>query len=253
MTVVGYIILGVILFCGSVIQSATGFAFGLFSISLLLLATPLEPYAAIVMISTCSLMQSVFGLTAMRGSIKWRKLLPLIVVAVCMQPFGVWVLSLIRDFGAERIRQTFGVILLATLTFQWFFKPKPKEHVHPAWGWFAFGLGGFLSGLCGMGGPPMVIWLMAHTWTNKQTRAALWLTFALLGPTNLIYQSLRFGPDVWKWVGIAVLFLPIVLLGMVPGLWLGNRMGKERLRTIAFALLVVIAAWLILEPMVMTQ
>lgn len=35
---------------------------------------------------------------------------------------------------------------------------------------------------------------------------------------------------------------------MIPGLWLGNKMGKDRLRTNAFALLVVIAAWLILEP-----
>lgn len=247
----GYIIMGIVLLLGSMIQSAAGFAFGLFAIPLLLLATDIEPYAAIVTVSTCSLMQSIFGLTTVRKEIPWRAMLPLAIIAMLAQPLGVWVLYQARQLSPERIRQIFGCILLAALVVQGLLKPKPRDRVHPTWGWLAFGIGGFLSGLCGMGGPPMVLWLMAHTWSTKATRAALWLTFAFIGPTNLVYQSIQNGPEVWHWAGVAVLFLPIVLLGMPPGLWVGNRMPKERLRHMAFGLLTIIGVWAIVQPYVM--
>jgi len=251
MEIAGYIAIGIVLFLGSMIQSAAGFAFGLFAIPLLLLTTDMEPFAVIVLVSTCSLMQSVFGLSTVRREIRWRAMLPLIILAMIMQPLGVWTLYQTRELGKERIHHFFNYILLPALAVQGLLKPTPRDRVHPTWGWLAFGIGGYLSGLCGMGGPPMVLWLIAHTWSTKATRAALWLTFAFIGPTNLVYQSIQNGPEVWHAAGLAVLFLPIVLLGMPPGLWLGNRMPKERLRHIAFGLLIIIGAWAIVQPFVM--
>ncbi len=246
-----YIMLGVVLLLGSMIQSAAGFAFGLFAIPLVLLTTDVEPFAAIVTISTCSLLQSAFGLTTARGHVHWRTLMPLILCAMLLQPIGVWLLYEARQLGEEHIRQIFGGILLTALAVQWCFKPKPRKRVHPFWGYLAFGLGGFFSGLCGMGGPPMVIWLMAHTWSTKATRAALWLTFLCIGPTNLCYQAYMNGSQVWQWAGLAVLFLPVILLGMPPGIWVGNRMPKARLRQVAFGLLIIIGLWSIVQPFVM--
>jgi len=250
MDVSDFIMIGFVLLIGSVIQSAAGFAFGLFAIPLLLLATDLEPYEAIAAVTTCAVMQSIAGLCTIRGETKWRQILPLVLVAMATQPIGVWLLSILHEFGADRIRQTFGAVLLAVLFVQWWLKPSPREQVRPEWGFFAYACCGLMSGLSGMGGPPIVLWLMAHQWSTRRTRATLWFTFALLGPTNLVYQSLRFGPEVWRWSGIAVLYLPIVLLGLPPGIWLGNRMPKAQLRRVAFGLLFAVAAWSIIHSWV---
>ncbi len=243
------ILVGLILFVGSALQSAIGFAFGLFAINALLLIG-FQPYEAIATVIPCVFIQSGWSLYRHREDAPWKAILPLAVLAVACQPIGVWLLGRLVEIGQDRIRQVFGFILLFALVAQAWLRPRPRDHVPVGWGLLAFAVSGVLTGLCGMGGPPLVLWVMAHDWSSARSRAALWIVFLLAVPTNLLLQGLRFGEPVWHATGIACLFFPIVILGVWPGLWLGRQFPKPVLQRIAFVLLALIAADAILRSVV---
>jgi uncharacterized membrane protein YfcA len=72
-------------------------------------------------------------------------------------------------------------------------------------------------------------------------------------PIGLLFFYGRFGPPVLEAAGLAVLFIPAVLLGTWPGIWLGNRIPKPALRRLAMALLVIVALFMLLQPLLAGQ
>jgi uncharacterized membrane protein YfcA len=110
---------------------------------------------------------------------------------------------------------------------------------------------GVLSGVSGMGGPPIVLWLMAHKWSNDRIRVTMWTFFSSMAITNLFWLYYRFGAPVLHAAGIGLLFFPVVLLGTVPGMWAGNKMSHTALRRLAMAVLVLIALYAIVQPLLM--
>ncbi len=112
---------------------------------------------------------------------------------------------------------------------------------------------GLLSGMTGMSGPPIVFWVIAHDWPSTRMRATLWSFFLIMIPANLIFQSLQFGTRVWSLSGVAVLYIPLMLLGTLPALWLGKRIPRKVLRYTSVTILVLIAAYAIGQPLLFPQ
>jgi len=77
----------------------------------------------------------------------------------------------------------------------------------------------------------------------------LGLLFVSLTPTQVFFLLSEAGGDGGSMVLNAAILVPPTLIGMVPGLWLGRRFSKRRLRQISVVLLLVIAAWLIGGPL----
>jgi hypothetical protein len=148
------------------------------------------------------------------------------------------------------VRQFFGAIVLTALIAQWLLRIKPRDHLHWGWGGLATVLCGFMSGVSGMGGPPVVIWVMSHTWSNQRSRATLWTMFTGLTPFQQFFLYQRFGEEIIDAAGTGLLLAPMVLVGMVPGMWLGHRIPKPRLRQMSYVILLLIALYAILDPMV---
>ena len=49
-------------------------------------------------------------------------------------------------------------------------------------------------------------------------------------------------------VGGGVVFVPATIVGMLPGLWIGHRISKPKLRTVSVVILAAIALYAILAP-----
>lgn len=244
-----YILMGLVLLAGSSIQSAAGFAFGMFAVSMLLVIG-FESYEAIALVGVCAMVQSATGAWKMRGEPDWRPLLLLLVLAVGMQPVGAWLHRLSHDAGPAAVHQVFGGVLLSVLAAQWLLRPTPRDRVAGGWAVLAMLCAGLMSGLAGMGGPPIVLWIMAHNWSSRRIRATLWVSFIVLAPLNLVFQWLQFGDGVWRAAGVGLLCSPIVWLGMWPGMWLGDRLSQANIRRVSFALLFLIAVYLLVKPVV---
>ncbi|MBI1373767.1 MAG: TSUP family transporter [Phycisphaera sp.] len=243
-----YIAMGVVLMLGSTIQAATGFAFGLFSITLLLLLG-VPPQQAVPIAATCAFAQCATGSLRHRHDVDWKRIVPLALLGALFQPVGVWVLYLLTENAHAYIKPVFGGVVLLAVIAQWLIRPLPQQRLHAGWGGVAFSTGGVMQGLAGMGGPPIVMWVMAHDWNSRVSRATLWSFFLMMIPTNILFYYLRFGDAVPRAVGIGALYIPLVVLGAIPGMWLGNKTSKKRLQQIAFGILILMAAYAIAQPL----
>jgi uncharacterized membrane protein YfcA len=237
-----------VLFASSVVQGAVGFAAGLFGIPLLVLSGISFPDAvAITLVAAAP--QNIIPAWQLRREIDFRRALRPMLIRFAFLPLGVFALYLIGHERKDAASQLVGVIVLAIVAVQRAWHVEPQRHLHPAWEWVAFGLGGFLLGLCGMGGPPMVLWVLAHDWPMNRGRAFLFFIFA----TGLIPQAfllwLFFGDAMFHAMLLGALALPPVLVGLWCGLYVSRLVSDQMLRRISVALLLLVAASAIIMPL----
>jgi uncharacterized protein len=236
-----FLIAAAVLCMASVLQSMVGFAFGLFAIPLLLLIG-LEPEQAIAMVAAAVVAQTGFGVYRHRREADWGAIAPFVVVGMIGTPLGVMLLAILKEHGTpEQIRAFFGVIVFGVLVVQILLRIRPRDHLHWRWGALAFALGGLIGGMAGIGGPPIVFWVMAHRWSSGRSRAVLWASFLAFTPVKLAVLALEFGPDVLIAAALGLATFPLVMLAAIPGLWLGARISMSLLRRIAFVLIAITA------------
>jgi uncharacterized membrane protein YfcA len=109
--------------------------------------------------------------------------------------------------------------------------------MHWGWGGVAFLGSGFLAGICGMGGPPLVLWAVAHDWPTQRIRGFLCATFATSIPIQIVLLAVTFGMPILWYVAVGIALLPLVYAGSAVGLPVGNRFASPALRRVAFAVL----------------
>jgi len=236
-----------ILFASSVVQGAVGFAAGLFGIPLLMLSGASFPDAVAISLVAAA-PQNIIPAWQLRREIDFRRALRPMLIRYAWLPVGVFALFLVGQARKEMASQIVGIIVLAIVTVQRAWRAQPQERLHPAWEWLAFGLGGFLLGFCGMGGPPMVLWVLAHDWPMNRARGFLFFIFA----TGLVPQGLLlwlfFGTEVLDAMLLGAATLPAVLLGLWFGLYLSRLVPDRVLRDLSVAILALIAISAIVSP-----
>jgi len=225
---------------GLALQSAVGFGCGLFAIPLMLWVGLPLPVAIAVTLA------GVFGQTAWntwqyREHVPWRLTWPMMTLRAVSMPVGVWLLGLLAEQSQSRVKLTVGLILMLVLGIQWFLKVKPRHHVAAGWTGLAGVTSGLMAGLLGMGGPPVVLWVMGHDWPGKRARAFLWATFLQLMPLQMAIIIWKFGQPVTEGLLAGALMLPVSVAASTLGLKLGERLSRQRLRVAAFGLLIFIA------------
>tara|TARA_B100000809_G_scaffold250763_1_gene283568 strand:+ start:1354 stop:2103 length:750 start_codon:yes stop_codon:yes gene_type:complete len=233
------ILVGIVLFLSSVAQSAIGFGYAVYSTPLLLLlGLPLPQVIALV--ATGSLVQSSIGLISLRADAPWRDICIACVVRLFAIMAGIFVLTRFVTLDHNIINASIGTGVCLIVIIQVASRPVPKKRVHGAWSALAFVSSGFLAGLCGMGGPALVLWLAAHDWSTRKSRSFLFGNFACTIPIQLAILSVAFGPDILRAAAIGLAYAPLVYAGTRIGLPLGNRLTNTTLRTISYAVLFLI-------------
>ncbi len=172
-------------FAASVVRGFTGFAFGLSAVPLLSLALPPNRVVPFV-----TVLQVLVGLTGLRSAWRlanWRVVLgfgPGLVVGV---PLGL--LALI-ELPANHVRLAIGVLIaLSVVVLQWRVRlpSQPSRGVT-----FAAGLlSGAMNGLASMGGPPVVIYLLALPMDAAVVRASSIVYFMFAAVVTAIPMAVR--------------------------------------------------------------
>jgi uncharacterized membrane protein YfcA len=231
---------GVVVLCGGLLQGTVAFGFGLFSVPLLLALG--FPVPTVLALSTvCTAVQSANGVHHLRHAVPWRTVGVSVAIRSGAMLFGIWVLSVLATCPISRIKFWIGLVVLVLVLLQSLWRPAPRPQLRGGWNLAAFLASGFAGGLCSMGGPPLVLWVMAHDWTTDRTRAFLFASFMCLVPLQLGALYVAFGHDVLRGMAWGAAFAPVVLLGSLLGLRLGAKFSKSLLTRLAFVLLAVIA------------
>tara|TARA_R110002049_G_scaffold27321_2_gene93979 strand:- start:38309 stop:39070 length:762 start_codon:yes stop_codon:yes gene_type:complete len=246
-TLIDYIPLVLILCFGIFVQSAAGFAAGLLIVpSLLYIGYPLPEAQASMLVATIP--QNIWGVWSLRDTLTPRKVAGPGIGRILFLPLGVFALQHLELLSPVTLRQIVGGFVLAATTATIYLRPTPREHLHPGWSFLAFPLSGFLQGLVGMGGPPMVFWVQSHDWSTRQTRAFLFSMYlvSIIPALGILFYF--FGERVIKPGMISALTIPLLLLSTYLGLELGNRLGRHRLRRLTFGLLLMMGLMGLMSP-----
>ncbi|WP_425616212.1 TSUP family transporter [Anatilimnocola sp. NA78] len=238
-----------ILLASSIVQGAVGFAGGLFGIPLLMLTGISLPEAVLINM-VASLVQNALGAWRLRREIPLALAFRPSIIRLITLPLGVATLYWVGNANKDLASQVVGCIILLILAAQWLLSVPPQDHLHWAWEVVAFGMGGFLLGLCGMGGPMMVLWVMAHRWPIIRAKAFLYFIFATGMIPQAFFLWLFFGNSLFAalWLGLAG--IPALVVGMLIGLKIGSHLPDHVVRRLTIGVLVLIAVSSILVPMV---
>ncbi len=242
------IIICLVLAMASGLQTVAGFGFGMVAIPLMMLVGDLQSFEAIAIATICVITQTAIAAHHLRRHIDWRVVGAMVGLAGVTVPLGVLIQHQATELDPERVGQVYGVLILLALIARHVWRIEPRPSLHRGWMLVAMGACGTLAGFAGMGGPPAVMWVMAHTWSAAKARVTLWMLFIGIAPVQLILMSLKFGGDVPRAAGLGLLFAPACLLGLIPGLWIGKHLSSSHLRIIAELILLAISMSVIFRP-----
>jgi hypothetical protein len=223
----------------ALIQSAVGFAYALFSTPLFLwIGIPLPE--AIVIIAMCSFFQASLGSSQLRASVPWRFAFSAIIIRTVATVVGIMLLKRLALQNASEIKLVIGFILCVLVIILLVTKIQPVDRMHWLWGGLAFSSSGILAGICGMGGPPLVLWSVAQNWSVERTRGFIFTVMAASIPLQIFLLYLAFGADILGEIKFAFLAAPAVYIGAKIGLPIGNRMPKQILTRMVYSILMVV-------------
>ena len=247
MSVSVLILIGAILFFCSVMQGIVGFAFNIFAIPLLIWGGFDLP-EAISITSIPILFQSLTSTYKLRIHVLWKEVWIGAIIRYMSIPIGIFLLTLISTFDKTSIKQIVGIAILLIVVIQIFLKVKPREKISFIWTFIAFFTSGLTLGLISMGGPPAILWVMAHKWSALTTRAFLSALFFLASPLQVILLYYNFGDKLLNFFMIGLAFSPLVIIATLWGVKLGEFLNREKLKKIVYSLLVITSLVSIFSP-----
>ncbi|MCO8574783.1 TSUP family transporter [Burkholderia multivorans] len=229
---------------GSYFQTVTGFGLGMIVMG----ATSGFDLAPLATVATLmSIVSLANGATALPGRlhhIDWRAvgaatlgILPSVVA-------GVVLLECLSRSAADLLQLILGAVVLyggvsAAL------RPTPLDVRSDNRSFFMSGvLGGLLSGLFGVSGPPLIFQFYRQPLTLVQIRCALIVLFTTTSATRVLYTLCegRLDRDIWL---LAALATPVVMLTTVAARRYPPPLSPVATRRLAFGVLVAIGCGLI--------
>ncbi|ADB16227.1 protein of unknown function DUF81 [Pirellula staleyi DSM 6068] len=243
-----FAILAAILLVGSVLQGMIGFASALLGTPLFLLAGVTLPQAVAINL-IASTVQNVTAAWKMRREIDFRGARRPALLRLVTLPLGALCLYLVGKSTSQTASIMVGLIVLTVLVVQTAVRVKPRDHWHAGWEFLTFLSSGFLLGLCGMGGPPVVLWVLAHRWEAQRSKAFLFFIFASGMLPQAICLALFFGWPIIEAMGVGLLGIPILLLGTLMGLKLGALIPAHVVRPLSTLVLAAVAISAIAWPL----
>lgn len=218
-----------ILFFSSAVQSVIGFAFNLLAVPLLIWAG-FSLAQAVAITSIPILVQVSLATWKLRSHVVWRDVLPASAIRYLTLPLGISLLYLVNRLDPTHVKQLVGVMLLLILAGQRWIRIRPREKLAFVWDLLAFSASGIMLGMLAMGGPPVVLWLMAHDWSALRTRAFMAALFLTAAPLQVVLLYWKLGESVASAFVVGLAMTPLVIAGSLLGIRLGNRLDREWLR-----------------------
>ena len=227
-------------FLASVLRGFTGFGFGLAAVPLLSLALP--PAQVVPFVVVLQVVVGAGGLRAAWHQCDWRAIRGLAPGVLVGIPLGLLVLT---AFSPNTVRLAIGLIIAASVALLWRgarLPPRPSRLLTMGVGL----LSGVISGLASMGGPPVVVYLLALGHGAAAVRATSIVYFMLSGMTSAAAMGFRglIDQETLLWAAGAV---PAAYGGNWIGTWAFQRAKPHHHRMTALIVLSVLAAVLIVR------
>jgi uncharacterized membrane protein YfcA len=247
MSLLAILKIGGVMMLGSIIQSSSGFGFGLFAIPILLFFG-FDLSSTVIMIVIASAIQKVTAINALKERLTWREMAPFMFTGLAALPLGVFAMSKVSGMDQAAVKQVIGFLVLAVLLLRWKGTIQPRDDVPKKWGYVAGFFSGLLNGFANIGGPPLVLWTLSQNWSNKKMRGTI-LAFSLIFvPFQITMMLYTFGSSLFIPILKVLMVTPAVLTGTCIGLTIGGKISRRNLEIYMQSLLFFIAISAIVKP-----
>ena len=155
---------------------------------------------------------------------------------------------ILESLDKDRLKQYLGVFFFFILLARFLYRPGGERHEPPAvWKYLAFSFSGLMQGMLAMGGPPLVLWLLARPGSAREARALLLSIFLLSAPYQLGLLYYFSGQDAREafLMALSAVLAPLSAIGSFIGVRIGNRFTRKTLdRWVMLLLLLMILSCL---------
>jgi uncharacterized membrane protein YfcA len=215
------------------LRGFTGFGAALVMAPLMSLTIgPREAAVAVILLTALTSFQQ---LPEAWPHVRWRRALPLGLAAAVAAPFGTAILAYLPLDLLQRTIAGVVVVFALVLLSGWRYRGEPRWPLTIAVG----ASGGLLTGIAGIGGPPVVLYLLGGHQPAATNRADFIVYFALsqfMAAIPLFWFGLVDGDDGWR---VMALLVPFAL-----ATWIGGRLfyraAEAAFRRVALGFLLVV-------------
>lgn len=236
-------------------QGAVGFGFGM--VVMAVLPQLMDVREAVPMVAILCLVVNVVVLWRWRGSLEWRKVLPLLVGGLVGAPVGVLFLT---SVDPRFVKGTLGVVLVLYAVGSLLASnrstsnrnvrdggtPPRRARVREAWGYLAGLVGGTLGGAFNTGGPPAILYATAGRWAPGAFKANLQGFFLLVTVLQVVLFASA-GLITPRLLEMDLVALPALVVGVGIGIRVSRSVDPALFRRIILVLLLVLGSSLLIR------
>jgi uncharacterized membrane protein YfcA len=224
---------GAVIFASALVSSIAGFAFSAIAGAFLIHITQ-DHVSLVMLLVTCSIVIQLYGVFAIRRSIRIEPLIPYLVGGSLAAPLGV---ALLLAWPSGLYALLFGGLVVVYSVYALVSKnEKPTGTVSRfrdmVWG----GFGGVVSGLTGAPGVPVNIRCARLKMSKDEQRAIVQPFILCVQIQTLIWLKLA-DRGVSGSLADTVVYLPLALLAAMGGMTIFRRMGNDRFKLVVNILL----------------
>ncbi len=229
-----YILIGAIIFLSAFVQGTAGFGFGMVAMGLLPLVLDVKfsiPFVAVYALIVCFIL-----MLQLRKHLDKKKILPLLVGALLGTPVGVLFL---KSVDASIVKLCLGIVLVFYSLYSLINKKVTDRKIKDTWGYIAGFLGGILGGAFNTSGPPVIIYTTLKNWDKDGVKSTLQVFFS----ASVLFQVILYiiaGIITKETLIYNLYFLPCLVVGVLTGSFLYNRIDHQTFKKIVFVLLLIL-------------
>ena len=180
-------------------------------------------------------------LVQLRHEVRWRVIGPIIAAAYATMPLGTWILVTADALLMRRVIAAVVIVFSLVLLLGWRYAGKQRLATGVGLG----AVSGTMLGATTLGGPPVILYLLAGPDPIETTRANLtyYLGALCLAGLALLWMNGVLGaPALLLAAGLA----PGYYVGMVLGIRLFSRFNDQRFRQFTLAFMLLVATGILL-------
>ena len=205
------------------------------------LALLLGPILAVPIVLLLESLAATPMLRATRPLVRWPVIGPIMLAACITAPLGTYVLLQVEPQLMRRVIAAVVIVFSLMLLRGWRYSGAQRLSTSLGLG----GLSGAMVGATGMGGPPVILYLLAGPDPIETTRANLtYFVWAIaLASFVSLWLSGAVGADgLW----LALMLTPGYYLGMLAGTRLFSRFNDTRFRQFTLIFMMAVAGFILI-------
>ncbi len=197
-------------------------------------AVLLGPVHMVPMVAAIELPMSVMLFLGSRKDVEWKFVAPLSAIAMAAMPVGLWLLVSLDAAAITRAVSVIVLLFVAVLITGWRYQgPRPLA--------LTLGIGGISGAMMAttsVGGPPVLLYMLAAAMPAATIRANI-VAYYLLTGFILVTMVMLASPTALAAVIDAMVLLPVILASS----WIGSRLaGKAADQTYRWIAYIFLAA-----------